>query len=171
MKHLFTILFFFIIIQIYGQYNVYEVSRNGDLEQIELLYKSDNNCINKINENGYTPLILASYHGNEEIVSFLVKHVNDVNFAGDYGTALMAASFKGFDKIVNLLLQNDADTSIADESGVTSLHYAVMFNHTNIVKQMIEAGADSSIKDNKGYSALDYAKDSKNEELLTLLKQ
>ena len=171
MKHFFTIFFFLIIVQIHGQYNVYEVSRNGNLEQIELLYNSDNDCINSIDENGYSPLILAAYHGNEEVTSFLVKHVNDVDFAGDYGTALMAASFKGFDKIVDLLLQNDADTSIADESGVTSLHYAVMFNHTNIVKQMMEAGADSSIKDNKGNSALDYAKNSKNKELLTILKQ
>ena len=70
-----------------------------------------------------------------------------------------------------VLYFNNAETSIADASGITALHYAVMFNHTSIVRQIMEAGADASIQDKKGYSALDYAKNSKNEELLTLLKQ
>ncbi len=41
----------------FAQKDVFAVSRNGSLLELKELIKSDIDCINKINENGYSTLI------------------------------------------------------------------------------------------------------------------
>lgn len=154
----------------FSQKEVFDVFRTGSIEEVTKLYNEDNCVVNKINEDGYSALTLASYSGNEEIVAFLVDKVETVNGNSKYGSPLMAATVKGNINIVKLLLKHKADVAIADANKITALHYAAMFKSKEIVKLLINAGADANLKDSNGKSALDHAKTLKEEEIIKILK-
>ncbi|MFI1743717.1 ankyrin repeat domain-containing protein [Thalassobellus sediminis] len=169
-KNYFLILLIFCS-SLYAQKDIYDVCRNGTVEEILKLYKANPNIINTTNNSGYSPLILACYHGNNNIVSFLIDKVKDINGSSEYGTPLMAAVVKGNIKITKLLLDKKADPNITDPNGTTALHYAVLFKLTDIAKLLVKSGAKYNLKDNNGKSAYDYAFINNNEELLNLIKK
>ena len=170
MKRIYFLLFFISFSFTYSQSNIFDACRKGSVNDIVSIYKNSPNSINQVNESGYTPLILACYHGNEEVVGFLIDKVDDVNGTSDYGTPLMAAVVKGNLSIIEMLLEKEADPNIADVNGTTALHYATLFKQPEIVKLLVKAGAKSDIKDGRGQSALDYAVLNNNEQILKLLK-
>ncbi|RAJ16910.1 hypothetical protein LY08_00686 [Olleya aquimaris] len=153
----------------YAQTDIFEVSRNGTLEDIEAIYKQDQQSINKKNDQGYTPLTLACYNGNVAVANFLAGKVDDINGNSNYGTPLMAAVYKGYTKIVAILLQHDANPNIQDKQGGTAMHYAVLFKKYDIIKLLVDADADFNIKNNANKSALDFAISYKDETLNELL--
>lgn len=151
------------------QSSFFDVCRTGNVNDVIAYYSQNKDCVNKINEAGYTPLILACYHGNEEVAKFLIDKVEDINGTSDYGTPLMAAVVKGNTEIVKMLLDKKADTNIADSNGTTALHYAVMFKNYDIIKLLVQANADITLKDNRDKSALDYAMIYKDKKISNLL--
>ncbi len=170
MKRIYFLLFFISFSITYSQNDIYDICRKGAVNDIISIYTNNPNSINQSNEAGYTPLILACYHGNEEVAKFLVDKVEDINGTSGYGTPLMAAVVKGDLNIIELLLDKKADTNIADSNGTTALHYATLFNKPDIVKLLVNAGAESDIKDGRGQSAFDYAVLNDNDQILKLLK-
>ena len=153
-----------------GQTDIFDICRNGSVAQLMEIYKKEPLMINKTNSDGYSPLVLSCYHGNEEVVAFLIDKVIDINGRSDYGTPLMAAVVKGNTKIINILLKHNAKTNIADNNGTTALHYAVMFKNYDVIELLIDANADINLKDNRGQTAIDYAKIFNDETLNNLLK-
>lgn len=162
--------FLFLSIKANSQNDVFEIARKGSVEDLQLVLKNNPEAINNINASGFTALTIACYHGNEEVVAFLVNHVNNVNVTSNYGTPLMAAVVKDYLNIIKLLLSKEADTNIADQNGSTALHYATIFNQVETVKLLVNAGAKTTLKDKSGQSALDYAMIKNNTQLITLLK-
>ena len=153
----------------FAQSDIFEVSRNGSLEEIKAIYNQDKELVNSKNEQGYTPLTLACYNGNLEVASFLVEKVSDINGNSNYGTPLMAAVYKSYDKIVTVLLKHNANPNIQDSQGGTAMHYAVLFKKYEIIKLLIDADADFNIQNNVKKSALDFAISYKDEKLNELL--
>jgi ankyrin repeat protein len=153
-----------------AQKDIFDVARNGSLEELKGLMKENPDIINSSNENGHTPLILASYKSNNAVALYLIEHVNDINVKADDGNALMAAVVKGNTEIVEALLKKGANPNVKDASNVTALVFATMFKSIDIVELLVNAHADKDIKDIRGYTALDYAKMIKEERLINLLK-
>jgi len=58
---------------------------------------------------------------------------------------------------VKILLNFGADHSITDRDGVSPLHHASSWGHSEIVKILLDAGADYLLVDNRGMTALKYA--------------
>ena len=153
----------------YSQSNIFDACRKGAVNDVISIYTKDTNAINKTNEAGYTPLILACYHGNEDVARFLIDKVENINGSSEYGTPLMAAVVKGNLNIIEMLLEKNADTNIADSNGTTALHYATLFKQPDIVKLLVKAGAKTDVKDGRGQSALDYAVLNNNDQILKIL--
>ena len=65
--------------QIFSQSNIYDISRSGDLEALKDIYKHTPELINQTNDKGYSPLVLATYHGHAEVVNFLLDHGAEAN--------------------------------------------------------------------------------------------
>lgn len=151
--------------------DIFDVARIGTTVQLISTLEENPTLVNSKNGDGYSPLILAAYHSNTNIVKTLLSRGASVDEGSGYGTALMAATVKGEAAIVKLLLDYKANPNLKDKNGITALLYATMFQQDEIVALLLNHNADISIKDNRGNTALDYATLMKNETLINLLKK
>lgn len=129
-----------------------QASRKGDLEAVLNLLKPkiksgvtlpsiDINCKGKSKSNlGWTPLHLAAYFGNKDVVQVLVEHGANVNARNGMGdTPLHRAAFTGRTDVVMLLLQHNADVTTINGEGKTPSQVANMED----IKQLIVAAERS----------------------------
>jgi ankyrin repeat protein len=150
--------------------DIFDVARHGTVSDMAILIEENAQIINKKNKAGYTPLILASYNNNKEIVPYLIKKGAQVNQQSDLGTALMAASYKGNNIIVKILLKKGANVNSSDSKGTTALHYACVNQNTKLVKLLVKNKAKIDVKDHKRKTPLDYAIEKNNIEIIQILK-
>jgi ankyrin repeat protein len=150
--------------------DVFDVARKGNAQQAVEIIKTDVKAFNTKNENGFSPLILACYRGNNEVAKVLIENNCDLNAKSEMGTALMASIVKGNNEIAKLLIQKKVDINLTDDQGTTALMYAVQFKNINLVKLLLTNNADKSLIDSKGKTAFEYAVFSGNESIITLLK-
>ena len=149
--------------------DIFDLSRTGDAAALETFNKTNPDSFNIENDQGYTPLMLAAYHGNVQAATYLVAHGAELNGESKYGTPIMAAAIKGNKEIVGLLLSQGADLNKADSNGTTALLYASIFSLNDIAEVLLNGGANPALKDSKGNTALDYAILTQNETLIKLL--
>ena len=150
--------------------SIFEIARNGTLIELKQIIKTDADIINLISKNGYSALTLACYYGNNEVATYLIRHVKDINSKSSYGTPLMAATVKKNIYLVRLLLENKANPNLIDKNNSTALHFAVIFGLEEIIKLLVKYQANPNIKDNRGNTALDYSKIINNNNIIKLLK-
>ncbi|MCD8518371.1 MAG: ankyrin repeat domain-containing protein [Flavobacterium sp.] len=148
----------------------FKLARKGNVEELKSYLKANPNTLNSVNENGSTPLILACYYNNIDVVRELVYQGADIDSKIDMGTALMAAVVKGNDDIVLFLLEKGANPNLKDSNQSTALIYATLFKNKEIMSMLIKYKADKNLKDARNLTALDYAKQFNNEELIQILK-
>jgi len=164
-----ALLFFFCTSQLRAQ-DIFSVARTATLAEAQAFVSKNPKAVNSRNENGFTPLILAVYRGNNEVAKLLVDKGADVNANSAMGTALMAAIVKGNTEMALYLLDHKADPNLVDDKGVTALMYAAMFRNAGIIKPLLGKGADKKLKDSQGKTAFEYAVFSGNDETINLLK-
>jgi hypothetical protein len=173
MKKLFCVIFV-CLISLFSfsqeKLNVFDVARKGTLEQAKQIYKENPKAFFVINDDGYSPMVLACYRANNEVAKFLIENGSDINGNSKMGTPLMAAIFKGNNEIAKLLIEKNANIHTADANGTTAIIYASNFKNYEIVHLLILAGADYNKKDNRGSSALDYALLLDDDKLIETLK-
>lgn len=110
--------------------------------------------VNIMDNNGWTPLMLAAMHNNYELTHLLLKNGAKVNTDGL--TAFMVATNYSSDlKTMELLLEYGANVNSVDNYGQTALMYAVKnLCNFDVVIYLLNNGADIYIKDSYGRTAL-----------------
>ena len=143
--------------------------QSNDISRLTPLKKNRIN-VNVTYEFGITPLDIAVYNGNADIVKALVIAGADVNVTDKYGnTPLMKASRQGnleiFEVLVNagedivqLLLDSGAKVNVTNVIEETPLHIASKEGNLEIVKALVNAGAELNTTDIFGKTALQMAK-------------
>ena len=154
----------------FPQSDIFDIARGGTLDDLKELVANNPDVINTLNQDGYSPLILACYKGNYEVASYLIMNVKDINYTNAMGTALMAATVKNDIPIVKLLLENKANPNIPDEKGTTALHYAAIFKNHEIAAMLMEHNANAELKDIRQKTAFDYAVMANDDKLINILK-
>jgi uncharacterized protein len=110
----------------------------GRTEELLNYLKSDHIDVNMQDDDGWTPLIVASVNGHYETAKILLNHGGDVNAKTLVGTtALMFAAANGHDKIVKLLLDADADVDAKTISGRTAAKCAEENLHFEILELLL----------------------------------
>ena len=134
---------------------------------------TDEMCINRKNNSGLSPLIVASERNLPSVVELLMKYDADINIRDSKGrNALAVASFCGCEDVVKFLLSCMKESaSVAsllngkDDLGCTALWLASRTGNLSMVKLLIEAGADETIGDNEGLIPKEVASKYKKEKL------
>ena len=118
-------------------------------------------------------LIQSAQRGDIKDVQTLLDKGANINMPDSYKrTALMRASDRGHANVVRLLIDRGANINARDNLGGTALMLACMSGKTEVVRVLIDKGADVNVRETGFllYSALDYAKESKNSEIIRMLK-
>ncbi|MBP6421348.1 MAG: AAA family ATPase [Propionivibrio sp.] len=102
---------------------------------------------NTRNELGWTPLMVASYFGNEKLAKFFIEKGGVVeSIANDETTALMWACVSKSAATVSLLLDHGADPNSIDHKGFTALHIAAEDNIPEVADLLLSHGARLDIR-------------------------
>lgn len=104
---------------------------------------------------GWTPLMMAAFHGHDEIADLLIQRQADVNLADFSGnTALHWAAFGGHSACADRLIRQHARTDAQNQFGWTPLMQATARNHIGVVAQLIASGANLDTPAGDGYTPL-----------------
>lgn len=117
-----------------------EAILKDDPDRLYLLLREG---VNETDKNGFTPLILAAFAGNEKLVKFLLEQEGiQVNKAANRNrglTPLFLAAHKGHANVVELLLGNkETDVNHGWEGGITPLLSAADSGHDEVVKMVLK---------------------------------
>ena len=168
-------LYLFLVVLLFScnnnaQKDIFEIARHGTSTQMAELIKENSELINTKNKSGYSPLILACYHNNIEIIPFLIANGAHVNETSEMGTALLAASYKGNNKIAEILIAKGANVNSSDKKGTTALHFACRTKNKDLAKLLVKNNASINAKDYKGKIPLDYAIENNTIEIIKILQ-
>ncbi|KAF3447880.1 hypothetical protein FNV43_RR08586 [Rhamnella rubrinervis] len=149
--------------------DLHGAARSGDLSVVESILSSDPLAVNARDKHSRTPLHLAAWSGQAEVVSYLCKHKADVGAAAmdDMGAIHFAAQ-KGHLEVVRILLLSGASIKASTRKGLTPLHYAVQGSHQELIKYLVRKGASLSSKTKAGKTTFDLAN---NEEIRSCLEE
>jgi len=150
--------------------DVFDIGRKGTLDQAKEKIKENPESFNVVNDEGYSPLLLACYRGNNEVAKLLIKSGCNINGNSKMGTPLMATIVKKNNEIAKLLIERKADVNACDSNGTTALIYAVQFQNVMTLKLLLENKVNKIHRDKEGKTAFEHAVFSGNEEIINLLK-
>lgn len=120
--------------------------KNGDVEKVRSLLAAGA-AVDPRDKNGSTPLLLAVFYGEDEIVNQLLKHRADVNALDDTDTPIRYAAAAGHDLIAKYLLDAKADKTLQDSKGRDALHIAASCGHINVVTTLLRRDAAINTRD------------------------
>lgn len=116
---------------------------NNDIRSLKWILHDNSELIEKKNDDGKTPLILAAEFGYYEICQLLVhKGANIEERCHNKCTALMYASSRGNFDIAQYLLRNGAEVDSRDKDLNTPLIIACEFGHIDVCHLLIKYNAD-----------------------------
>lgn len=119
--------------------------------------------INKANNEGVTPLMVAMRYGSESLIKYLITKKAKIDASDSNGnTALLRIISNHLSNKIRimLLIKNGADIEKANNKGFTPLMAAV--SHTDgkiLVKRLITFGVNVLAKDSEGKTALMHAQE------------
>ena len=132
--------------------------------------------VNRKNEAGLSPLIVACERNLPAIAELLLKHGADLTIKDAKGrNPLSVASFCGCDDVVKFLLdKTDASTLLIDtkdSNGCTPLWLACRTGNLSMVKVLIDAGADTTVANNEGLTPQEVASKFKKDKVVEYFMQ
>lgn len=128
----------------------------NDIGAIKRLIKQGED-INESDENGSTPLLVASDYGYQKIIKYLIEECNvDIDKVDNDGdNPLMVASFKGHLNIVRYFVEEcKMDINHRNNDGETPLIQASAQGNLEVVKYLVEHGAKVNDRINYGHTTL-----------------
>ena len=125
---------------------VYDLIKNGDIEQVKELIINDKSLLNFVTPFG-TWLHVAARAGKMDMIKFLVEYGVDINInEGVPKSAPVAhAASEGKLSIVEYLFNNGAILDVSDPNR-NPLFSAIYGGHIDIVKYLVENGIDITVK-------------------------
>jgi ankyrin repeat protein len=130
--------------------------REKSLKVTEFLIKNPKIDVDLSNQNGETPLMIASIEGDLPVVQVLVlqKHAM-IDHIG--WTPLHYACAKGHLEVARFLIANGAVVDSLSPGDTTPLMMAVQSGNEYLVKLLLDKGANLQLRNAAGFSAIDIA--------------
>lgn len=114
--------------------NIFEAVKNIDITSLNILL-SEGADVDSINQDGETPLMIASEIGNMRMLNILLIHNPDVNMKNQNGsTALMIAAENGQLYVADRLIQEGAKIDIKNNRGETAVELAAKNGHKEVLE-------------------------------------
>ena len=138
----------------------FEAVRHGmDMTVQTLLETSNNNQLNMADENGFSPLMQAAWHGQQECLRVLLQHGANVSLRNNAGcTATHFAAAQGHVACLEVLIEHaHVDVNSHTKFNATPLILAAKGGHCACVSLLLEHGADVNMQYRGNQNALLFA--------------
>jgi ankyrin repeat protein len=127
-------------------------------EKVKELLATGKYQVNAKNANGVTPLHIAAFRGNLEVLNVLLKANADPNAVDDEGsTPLHQAVASGHIDCVKALIQAGANINAKDNTLSTPLNVAAYHKFDDIAALLLESGADPNIPNDREFTPLHHS--------------
>lgn len=164
------------------QTELFDAIRGGDLARVRAIVSEDTTVINRRNERGHTPVLIAQYHHKRDIVAYLLSLDPELDvfdacsvgrsdrvaalldrdpsllnaYSSDGFFPLGLAAFFGHPETVRLLLARGADVTVVARNPmkVQALHAGAASRNLDVVQQLLDAGAPVHTGQQEGWTAL-----------------
>ena len=152
----------------------FEAVRDGMEMIVQVLLETSNNYqLNLPDENGFTPVMQAAWHGQKECLNILLEHGANTNLRNATGcTASHFAAGQGHLECLEILIKYDPESVNAKTKyGATPLILASKDGHSKVVEFLLINGADPNIQYRGKQNALLFAAGNGHSECIEFLLQ
>ncbi|WP_341808229.1 ankyrin repeat domain-containing protein [Wolbachia endosymbiont (group E) of Neria commutata] len=135
------------------------VAADDGYENIVKLLIEKGADVNAKNKYGEAILHFAVVEGNLEIVKLLLEHGANINYQGSYNDTVLHEAIKNRHRDITEYLINveDINLNLQNKEGKTTLHLAVLYGYSEIVRLLVEKKSSLDIQDKFGQAALHIA--------------
>lgn len=170
---------------------------SGDLDGLRRILEEDRGAARARNEAGVSAVLMARYHGRQEMVDLLLEFEPELDlfdaaalgdvprvrelleadpsltgrYAGDGFTALHLAAFCGQLAVMELLIDRGADVCAVttNDMRVQPIHSAAAAQSNEAVDLLLRHGADPDAQQHGGWTALQAAAQHGDEQMVSTL--
>jgi ankyrin repeat protein len=140
--------------------SVFEAAAFGRVDRLDAILDDDPAQATALSDDGFTPLHLAVFGGQEEAARLLLERGADPKALSTNEAVrvppLGTAAFVRSTPLARLLLDSGADVNGRGEGGFTALHSAAQNGDEELARLLLERGADPSLTTDDGKRAADY---------------
>jgi len=149
-----------IILKYVTEVSIFEAAALGKNDRITNAVTENPSQVHEFSDDGFTPLSLAAYFGNEDVIRTLLLAGADPNIPSRNGFnvyPIHSAVASNYTMIAKMLLEAGADINVVQKSGATPLHSAAHNGNIELLIVLLEAGAIVDAKMEDGKTAADKA--------------
>ena len=118
---------------------------SGSLETTKKILQVNSKLLLQKDKEGWNALHWAAFHGDLEIINFLLPFFTDVDFKDhQQRTPLQIAAIEGHERIVRTLLDWKASASMKDQLGRNVLEQAILYRQKDVLENLLAVGATAS---------------------------
>jgi ankyrin repeat protein len=138
--------------------DIHDAIERGDTATVKSLLAGQADALNARDQNGLTPLNLAAYKGNVELVKYLLARGADRQIGDNEGSLpIHNAAAAGHTAVVELLVAEGSDINAQDNNQETALLFALARRQFETAAWLLDHGADPKISNRQGITPLHYA--------------
>jgi len=142
-----------IILKYIPKLNIFESAALGKSNLVSESLQEQPDLINEFSEDGFTPLYLAAYFGNEDVTRNLLINGADPNIPSRNGYhvyPIHSAVAANYNMVAKMLIEAGANINVVQKSGETPLHAAAQNGNIELLIILLEAGANVNAKTEDG---------------------